>query len=69
MNDIPLRTRVEYTTDSIKADMLQSEILITSCKRQGEIVAIIPLDTFESLENLTSAMHHLNIKPTANISL
>lgn len=69
MNDIPVRNRVGYRIDSIKADMLQSEILITSCNRPGDIVAIVPLDTFETIENLTSAMHYLNIKPTANISL
>lgn len=68
-NDIPVRKRVEHKTDSIKADILQSEILITLYNRPEEIVAIVPFDSFESTENLSSAMHYLNIKPTANISL
>lgn len=69
MNEIPVRKRVTFPTDSIMASILQSDILITPCNRPGEIVAIVPFDTFGSPENLMSAMHYLNIKPTANISL
>lgn len=69
LQEVSPRHSSTHSTSTLQAQLLTTEILITSADKPDKIVAIVPFDTFKSSENLASAMLCLNIKTTDNIEL